>query len=433
MKKINLTLILVLLIPTTSLSQSEYFSLSKYQIEQVKKSYQEGLDGLKRKEVEKKDLENNFNKKYPLYTSLRDVRQELELELEKIKKMHWKKKGEAEAAFEYLAECMLETLKGEKVRLERFRIQVVYATSPYECYRLNTNSQNYFEYEFNESRKGKKVNPLTVLVGELSKISFNSEEQSILKKAVQDYKTIKLEEKSLNRDRDEFKQIELKYNLIAEFETHIENTTKCKGEHILQEKRLYEIQSTNDSEISSMEDLLYSTSKCRNAKIEKELVGNNFCDRFNFFIDNMKCINEYPDFAEASFACNSRLEILEKTNLKNILCGIGTKETPSICNDNGLDPYWKYRYICAKGSPHIDIKVTSFDQGRMGARELIGENIARGIPTVINMNNAHSSIIGVKSEGPECRYLIRNYKDQTEKWVDEDHILSYSNEFLYLK
>ena len=93
MKKINLTLILVLLIPTTSLSQSEYFSLSKYQIERVKNSYKEGLDRLQRKEVEKKDLENNFNKKYPLYTSLKDVRLKLELELEKIKKMHWKKKG----------------------------------------------------------------------------------------------------------------------------------------------------------------------------------------------------------------------------------------------------------------------------------------------------------------------------------------------------
>jgi hypothetical protein len=69
----------------------------------------------------------------------------------------------------------------------------------------------------------------------------------------------------------------------------------------------------------------------------------------------------------------------------------------------------------------------------MGARELIGENIARGIPTIINKDNLHSAIIGVKSEGSVCKYLIRNYKDQSEKWVDEDNILNFLNEFHFLK
>jgi hypothetical protein len=399
----------------------------------VKNSYKEELEALQRKEKKKEDLNNNFNKKYPLYSSLKDVRARLELAIDQVKNMNWKKRGEIETAFEPLAECMLETLKGEKVQLERFRIQNIYALSPYDCYRTMTKSQGYFDYELTHIKNDKKINPLTELVSELSGISFNSEGFLELKKAEQDYKSIKLEEKSILLDRNKFKILEQKYSSIAEFETHVENTSKCQGEHVLQEQRLNEIQTKSNSEISAMEDLLYSTSKCRNAKIEKELIGNNFCERFNFFIENMRCISEYPDFAETPLSCSTGQDIVDETSFKKVLCSLESKENPNNCNDNGLDPYWKYRYICSNKAPHVDSKVTSLEQGRMGARELIGENIARGIPTIINKDNLHSAIIGVKSEGSVCKYLIRNYKDQSEKWVDEDNILNFLNEFHFLK
>ena len=65
-------------------------------------------------------------------------------------------------------------------------------------------------------------------------------------------------------------------------------------------------------------------------------------------------------------------------------------------------------------------------------RTFLGDKIARGLPSVATMGKKTIAVIGIKKEAFECKYLVRDFSDQTEKWLPEEEVLNGVFEFHYL-
>lgn len=430
--KFLLTIILVVISSKDLFSQEGQFNLSNDEISKLKESYNDSKKDIQYRENLIETKERELNEKYQSFLETFKKRDRLESALEEVKKLPLKKKGDVEKAFENLASCMIETLKGSKVRYEPNYRQVLVAMSPWECYRYDESSRNFFEYEIKESAKRKKVHPLTTLILENSETFFGPDKLNQISGADKAYQKLKRERVLLYDEKNKFQKLEIKYNSVIKFEKNIEELKKCQSESSIVNNRFTEIQSKKDSEIASMEDLLYSNSKCRKSLVKKDITGQSFCERFNFYITSMDCISESSEFADLNLVCPEENNLFNNFNLKKAVCHKMTTDTP-FCSDNNFSSQFKNRFECKSSAPHLAKELTSLEEARIKAREVIGENILRGQPTITTNENNYLAIIGIKPNGKDCNYLIRDYTTQTEKWLDENDVLTFSKEFNFLR
>ncbi len=372
-------------------------------------------------------IKEELLEKAPLHAELKQIIGDQYSHLDYLKSKDKQIKKKEDTIEEALIECMLATLKGQEIKvIPRSNLNET-AKSPKECYDKNKEAQKTFEKEFirNDLEEDKRWG--IYKLKRLTEISLSAEEKDQLKKGEE----LSLEISSIENEKKELESLRSKmYNVlpkIMRFETKIKAATACVGENRIENNRFIEIQSKSDQELSSMEDLLYSNSKCRKAKIDKPLEGNTFCERFNFFIKNMTCVKDYSDIIEAENSCSENDEPLIGKELKNIKCILD-----KTCTNGGLEDKWEKEYTCTTHLHGLEKPLAFQKEAIRKVRAFLGEKIARGVPSIATMGRKTIAVIGIKKEALECKYLIRDFSNQTEKWVDEEEVLNGVFEFHYL-
>jgi hypothetical protein len=423
----NKLLLVLIIFSSSALSQVNKFTMTQEEINEFKLKMDNDRKDINALSKKESDLKQEIIDKYPLHEELSHIRRNKGVHLDLLMTKDKKIKKKEDTIEEGLLECMLATLKGQEIKVIPRSKSNETAKSPKECYDKNKDAQKVFQKEFIRNDLKEEKDFGISQLKRLTEISLSPEEKDQLQKG---------EELSLQISAitNEIKEISENYSKmlnvlphIMRFETKVKVATRCLGENRIENNRFIEIQSKSDHELSSMEDLLYSNSKCRKAKIDKPLEGNTYCERFNFFINNMTCVKDFSDIIEAENSCREDDESFLENQFKNIKCFLDRS-----CSKSDLEENWIKENLCITHAHKLEKPLAYQKEAISKVRTFLGDKIARGLPSVATMGRKTIAVIGIKKEAFECKYLVRDFSDQTEKWLPEEEVLNGVFEFHYL-
>jgi|GEM_PF-3045223 hypothetical protein len=425
-------LLIIIFASPTSYSRDEIFTMTQAEIEAFKIELERTRDERLAKAKDLNQLKSETLEKHKYYSEIKFARNEIKRELDSSLKKDLKTKGKKEKIKDDLYECMLNTFEGKKSKVIPSSKSDETASSPKECYQKNKSAKELFEKEFQKISSPTDSQGHFSNLKKLSELSLNADETNLIQRG-RDH------DDQISKLDNEVKQIELKMSemwdmnsRILKLQIRVNFSERCAANISINNNRLLEIQEKSNSEISSMEDLLYSSTKCLKAKIDKKLVGNSYCERYKFFIENKICTDEYYESNIEENFCNTNPNKIPKEFL-NIQCFLNSTSNAKECLSIDLNEKPKETLKCSTHDLKLEKPLAFNKEGVSKARRFIGDKIARGIPVIGSIKDKHIGILGIKNDQGQCKYLVRDFTGLSERWVDEDDILNNYNEFHFLE
>jgi hypothetical protein len=347
-------------------------------------------------------------------------------------KKDFKVKGKTERIEDDFFECILNTFEGKSYKVMPHSKSEETASSPKECYQKNKKAKELFEKEFKKITSPTDSQEHFSNLKKLSELSLNAEEKNLIQKGKDFDDQISNLDNEVKRLDKKMSEMWDKNSRIVKLQTRVNFSGRCAGNISINNNRLLEIQEKSNSEISSMEDLLYSSTKCLKAKIDKKLIGNSYCERYKFFMENKICTDEYYESNIEDNFCDTNQNKIPKEFL-NIQCFLNSTSNAKECLSIDLNEKPKETLKCSTHDLKLETPLALNKEGVSKARRFIGDKIARGMPVIGSIKDKHIGILGIKNDQGQCKYLVRDFTGLSERWVDEEDILNNYYEFHYLE
>ncbi len=422
----------MILASTTSFSHEDIFTLTPDEIETFKIELVKKREERSKKESELKQLKSDLLEKHKYYSEIKFARDQLRWMLEFSLKKDFKAKGNREKTEDDLYECILNTLEGKNCKVMPRLTFKETASSPKECYQKNKSARELFEKEFQRSALPTQSSDHISILKKLSELSLNAVETNLIGKGKDfDDQITKLDDE-VKLQIKKMDEMWKKNSIILKFQAKVNSSERCMGEISIKNNRLSEIREKSNSEISSMEDMLYSSTKCLKAKIDKRLSGFSYCERYQYFMENKICTDQYYESEIEDAFCETNQNKTAKEIL-NLQCFLNGTSAAKECLKFDPNENPKENLKCKTHDLKLEKPLAFNKEGVSKARRFIGDKIARGIPVIGNIKDNYIGIIGIKNDQGMCKYLIRDFSQHSEKWVNEDEILNNYFKFNYLE
>jgi hypothetical protein len=223
--------------------------------------------------------------------------------------------------------------------------------------------------------------------------------------------------------RDDIAFLNKKMKIAKEEETKREQAVNCASEVTIKNQRLKELVTQVNDEISYIEDIVYTFNHCRDLELtskEKLIQDKDFCYRFEKILKGSLCHSHFRPIKGDN--CDTPENSTDSIKVLSCELSLANKSNMNNCQEDYVSKLMLFSIqpFCQE----IQTKQISMNSEEFKTlRKILSQNLTSGVPVGFESQNKTFSIIGIKPEGDNCSYLIRNYEKKVEEWVSEKDIL----------